>query len=99
MQETRDQPLINESQVIPALRKSQRAAAYFVRLTCCPPLVAMLNCNAGVLREKRGERESNLLVIIAYCQAAGIPADILIDDRWKVKDLSWAISKDGKKPV
>lgn len=46
---------------------------------------------AIVSRFERGEREPNLLVIVAYCRAAGIPADVLIDDHWKVKDLVWAM--------
>lgn len=46
---------------------------------------------AMVSRFERGEREPNLFVIMAYCHAAGIKADVLIDDRWKVKDLVWAM--------
>ena len=42
---------------------------------------------------ERGEREPNLLVIVAYCKAAEIPADCLIDDAWLVKDFLWAMRK------
>jgi hypothetical protein len=31
---------------------------YFVRFTCCPPLVATLNCKAGTLRESLRTRAS-----------------------------------------
>ena len=44
-----------------------------------------------VSRFERGEREPNLLVIVAYCEVAKINASVLIDDRWKVKDLVWAM--------
>lgn len=46
---------------------------------------------AIVSRFERGEREPNLLVIIAYCDVAQITASVLIDDRWTVKDLVWAM--------
>jgi hypothetical protein len=32
-------------------------------------------------------------MIVAYCKAAQIPADCLIDDAWSVKDLLWAMTK------
>ena len=31
--------------------KDDMARIYFATFTCCPPAVAILNCNAGVLRE------------------------------------------------
>ena len=34
-----------------SLPKVNVSTGYFVRFTCCPPLVAILNCKAGVLRE------------------------------------------------
>ena len=40
-----------------------------------------------VSRFERGEREPNLLEIVAYCNMAQIDASVLIDDRWTVKDL------------
>ncbi len=46
---------------------------------------------AMISRFERGEREPNLLVIVAYCEVAKINASVLIDDRWKVKDLVWAM--------
>jgi transcriptional regulator with XRE-family HTH domain len=48
---------------------------------------------AIVSRFERGEREPNLLVIVAYCDVAQITASVLIDDRWSVKDLVWAMKK------
>ena len=48
---------------------------------------------AAVSKFERGEREPNLLVIVAYCKVAEIPADCLIDDAWSVKDLLWAMKK------
>ena len=48
---------------------------------------------AKVSKFERGEREPNLLEIVAYCKAAEIPADCLIDDAWTVKDLLWAMRK------
>lgn len=48
---------------------------------------------AMVSRFERGEREPNLLVIVAYCDVAKINASVLIDDRWDVKDLVWAMPK------
>lgn len=53
---------------------------------------------AIVSRFERGEREPNLLVIVAYCEVAQINASVLIDDRWSVKDLAWAmLDNKGKK--
>ena len=46
---------------------------------------------AMVSRYERGEREPNLFVIVAYCKAAGIPADCLIDDAWSMRDFVRAI--------
>ena len=46
---------------------------------------------AKVSKFERGEREPNLLVIVAYCKAAEIPADCLIDNAWLVNDLLWAM--------
>ena len=48
---------------------------------------------AKVSKFERGEREPNLLEIVAYCKVAEIPADCLIDDAWSVKDLLWAMRK------
>ena len=48
---------------------------------------------AMVSKFERGEREPSLLVIVAYCDVAQITASVLIDDRWKVKDLVWAMRK------
>lgn len=48
---------------------------------------------AMVSRFERGEREPNLLVIVSYCDMAQITASVLIDDRWSVKDLIWAMRK------
>ena len=48
---------------------------------------------AMVSRFERGDREPNLLVIVAYCDLAQINASVLIDDRWNVKDLVWAMRK------
>jgi len=48
---------------------------------------------AMVSRFERGEREPSLLVIVAYCDIAQINATVLIDDRWNVKDLVWAMPK------
>lgn len=42
---------------------------------------------AKVSKFERGEREPNLLEIVAYCDMAQINASVLIDDRWTVKDL------------
>ncbi|HKG58810.1 MAG TPA: helix-turn-helix transcriptional regulator [Pyrinomonadaceae bacterium] len=46
---------------------------------------------AMISRFERGEREPNLLVIAAYCEVARISTDVLIDDKWSVKDLAWAM--------
>ena len=46
---------------------------------------------AAVSKFERSEREPNLLVIVAYCKAAEIPADCLIDNAWLVNDLLWAM--------
>lgn len=48
---------------------------------------------AMISRFERGEREPNLLVIVAYCKTVKIPADCLIDDAWSVKDFIWAMKK------
>jgi len=45
------------------------------------------------VRANFGEREPSLLVIVAYCDLAQINASVLIDDRWNVKDLGWAMPK------
>lgn len=44
---------LKRREIISVRNKSQTFAAYLVRFTCCPPLLAMLNCKAGVLRESR----------------------------------------------
>jgi hypothetical protein len=41
----------SDPEVIRVPQKSQREETYFVRFNCCPPLVAILNGKAGVLRE------------------------------------------------
>lgn len=46
-----------------------------------------------VSRFERGEREPNLFVIVAYCEVAEISTDVLINDKWSVKDLVWAMRK------
>ena len=46
---------------------------------------------AKVSKFERGEREPNLLEIVAYCELARLSTDLLIDDRWSVKDLVWAM--------
>ena len=46
---------------------------------------------AMISRFERGEREPNLFVIVAYCEVARISTDVLIDDRWSVKDLIWSM--------
>lgn len=48
---------------------------------------------AKVSKFERGEREPNLLEIVAYCKIAEVPADCLVDDAWSVKDLLWAMRK------
>lgn len=48
---------------------------------------------AKVSKFERGEREPNLLEIVAYSKVAEVPADCLIDDAWSVKDLLWAMRK------
>lgn len=48
---------------------------------------------AMVSRFERGLREPNLFVIVAYCEIAQISTDVLINDRWSVKDLIWAMKK------
>lgn len=47
---------------------------------------------AAVSRFERGEREPNLLVLIAYADLAGIVIDPLIDDRWDMELFDWALS-------
>ena len=44
---------------------------------------------AAVSRFERGERELNLLVLIAYADLAGIVIDPLIDDRWDMELFEW----------
>lgn len=51
---------------------------------------------ALVSRFERGEREPNLFVIVAYAKAAGITAQVIIDDEWSVKDLVWAMPQRKK---
>ena len=58
-----------------------------------PELAALEDTLNTPNKFERGEREPNLLVIVAYCKAAEIPADCLIDDAWLVKDLLWAMRK------
>ena len=48
---------------------------------------------AKVSKFERGEREPNLLEIVAYCNMAQIEASVLIDDRWTVKDLLYEMKK------
>jgi len=48
---------------------------------------------AKVSKFERGEREPNLLEIVAYCTMAQIEACVLIDDRWTVKDLIYEMKK------
>ena len=48
---------------------------------------------AMVSRFERGQREPNLLVIVAYAKAVGIPADPIIDDAWTMKDFLWTIKE------
>lgn len=48
---------------------------------------------AMVSRFERGEREPNLFVIVAYCELVEISTDVLISDKWSVKDLAWAMRK------
>jgi hypothetical protein len=47
-----------------------------------------------VSRFERGEREPNLLVLLAYAKTAKIAADVLIDDAWSVSDMVWAMPKE-----
>jgi len=48
---------------------------------------------AKISKFERGEREPNLLEIVAYCDLAQIEASVLIDDRWTVKDLVYEMRK------
>jgi transcriptional regulator with XRE-family HTH domain len=60
---------------------TQQQMAQQLGKTPSPPDGAMIS------RFERGEREPNLFVIVAYCGVAQISTDVLIDDRWSVKDL------------
>ena len=45
-----------------------------------------------ISRYERGEREPNLLVLIAYADLAKIVIDPIVDDRWDMKLFEWALS-------
>jgi transcriptional regulator with XRE-family HTH domain len=55
--------------------------------------LAMPLDRAKVSKFERGEREPNLIEIVAYCHMAQIDASVLIDDRWTVKDLVYEMKK------
>jgi len=53
------------------------------RLSKCGPKLD----GAKVSKLERGEREPNLLEIVAYCDMAQINASVLIDDSWSIGEL------------
>jgi hypothetical protein len=50
---------------------------------------------AAVSRFERGEREPNLLVVVAYANLAGIVIDPIVDDRWDMDLFELALSGES----
>lgn len=48
-----------------------------------------------ISRYERGEREPNLLVLIAYADLAKMVIDPIVDDRWDMKLFDWALSGES----
>lgn len=45
-----------------------------------------------ISRYERGERQPNLLVLVAYANLVGMVIDPIIDDRWDMDLFEWALS-------
>ncbi len=49
-----------------------------------------------ISRYERGERQPNLLVLVAYADLVGIVLDPIVDDRWDMDLFEWAL---GGEPI
>ena len=52
-----------------------------------------------VSRYERGERQPNLLVLIAYAELAEIIVDPIIDDRWNMELFEWALNSKSLEKI